>query len=225
MAGPRKQYFRRKKVCRFCVEKIDDIDYKDVRLLNAFISERGKITPRRMGWPTATSRSFENNLRRGTVCDLQGRRHFFRHCQERQGFRSIRRHHHHRGAGIRGFADARHQRNFPQEGGADFFRRLARTAMPENMVFVTAIGTDKDAHILDYAQNRHLGLVEHGDAFAGVDQGYVLRRGDDHRAFERRALGDGRPPQRASGLGARYARSRSIHCSRSGLLSKLEMSA
>jgi len=48
MAGPRKQYFRRKKVCRFCVEKIDDVDYKDVRLLNAFISERGKITPRRI---------------------------------------------------------------------------------------------------------------------------------------------------------------------------------
>lgn len=44
----RKQYFRRKKVCRFCVEKIDDIDYKDVRLISAFISERGKIIPRRI---------------------------------------------------------------------------------------------------------------------------------------------------------------------------------
>jgi small subunit ribosomal protein S18 len=48
VAGTKKPYFRRKKVCRFCVEKIDDIDYKDVRLLNAFISERGKITPRRI---------------------------------------------------------------------------------------------------------------------------------------------------------------------------------
>src|SRR6266478_5538339 len=44
----KKQYFRRKKLCRFCVEKIDDINYKDVRLLNSFISERGKITPRRI---------------------------------------------------------------------------------------------------------------------------------------------------------------------------------
>lgn len=44
----RKQYFRRKKVCRFCVEKIDDINYKDVRLLSAFTSERGKIVPRRI---------------------------------------------------------------------------------------------------------------------------------------------------------------------------------
>ncbi len=48
IAGTKKQYFRRKKMCRFCVEKIDDIDYKDVRLLNAFISERGRITPRRI---------------------------------------------------------------------------------------------------------------------------------------------------------------------------------
>src|SRR5579862_6832766 len=44
----KKQYFRRKKVCRFCVEKIDDINYKDVKLLTSFISERGKITPRRI---------------------------------------------------------------------------------------------------------------------------------------------------------------------------------
>src|SRR5260370_19607336 len=44
----KKQYFQRKKVCRFCVEKIDDINYKDVRMLSSFISERGKITPRRI---------------------------------------------------------------------------------------------------------------------------------------------------------------------------------
>ncbi len=44
----RKQYFRRKKVCRFCVEKVDDINYKDVRMLSSFITERGKIIPRRL---------------------------------------------------------------------------------------------------------------------------------------------------------------------------------
>ena len=48
VATQKKQYFRRKKVCRFCVEKIDDINYKDVRLLMSFISERGKIVPRRI---------------------------------------------------------------------------------------------------------------------------------------------------------------------------------
>jgi len=47
-ATGRKPYFRRKKVCRFCVEKIDDINYKDAKLLSAFISERGKIAPRRV---------------------------------------------------------------------------------------------------------------------------------------------------------------------------------
>ena len=46
--GGKKQFFRRKKMCRFCVDKIDDINYKEVRLLNAFMSERGKITPRRI---------------------------------------------------------------------------------------------------------------------------------------------------------------------------------
>ena len=46
--GPRKQYFRRKKVCKFCVEKIDDINYKDVKLVSSFIAERGRIMPRRI---------------------------------------------------------------------------------------------------------------------------------------------------------------------------------
>lgn len=45
---PRRQYFRRRKVCKFCQEKIDFIDYKDVRLVGEFVSERGKILPRRL---------------------------------------------------------------------------------------------------------------------------------------------------------------------------------
>ena len=48
IVSQKKQYFRRKKVCRFCVEKIDDVNYKDVRLLSSFTSDRGKITPRRI---------------------------------------------------------------------------------------------------------------------------------------------------------------------------------
>ncbi len=47
-SGPRKQYFRRRKVCKFCDEKIDVIDYKDVKLIGQFVSERGKILPRRL---------------------------------------------------------------------------------------------------------------------------------------------------------------------------------
>lgn len=42
--------FRRpkKKVCSFCVEKVNHVDYKDVRKLSKFITERGKILPRRV---------------------------------------------------------------------------------------------------------------------------------------------------------------------------------
>jgi small subunit ribosomal protein S18 len=43
-----RKYFRRKKVCKFCVEKIESINYKDVRLLSGFVAESGKITPRRL---------------------------------------------------------------------------------------------------------------------------------------------------------------------------------
>lgn len=44
----RKQFYRRRKVCKFCEEKIDAVDYKETRLLGQFISERGKILPRRL---------------------------------------------------------------------------------------------------------------------------------------------------------------------------------
>jgi small subunit ribosomal protein S18 len=43
-----RKFFRRKKVCKFCVEKIDAIPYRDVRLLQQFVAERGKIVPRRL---------------------------------------------------------------------------------------------------------------------------------------------------------------------------------
>lgn len=46
--GGGRKFFRRKKVCKFCVEKIDQISYRDVRLLQQFVAERGKITPRRL---------------------------------------------------------------------------------------------------------------------------------------------------------------------------------
>lgn len=43
-----KQFYRRRKVCKFCVEKIDSINYKDVKLLSQFVPERAKILPRRI---------------------------------------------------------------------------------------------------------------------------------------------------------------------------------
>jgi small subunit ribosomal protein S18 len=47
--GPRKKRpFQRRKVCRFCAEKNLSIDYKEPRTLRYFISERGKIVPRRI---------------------------------------------------------------------------------------------------------------------------------------------------------------------------------
>jgi len=57
--GPKKQFFRRRKVCKFCEESIDFIDYKDARLVGGFISERGKILPRRL---TGTCSTHQRSL-------------------------------------------------------------------------------------------------------------------------------------------------------------------
>ncbi len=47
MAMPQKR-FQRRKFCRFCSEKTPFIDYKDLRLLRSYLTERGKILSRRM---------------------------------------------------------------------------------------------------------------------------------------------------------------------------------
>ena len=44
----RRPMFRRRKVCKFCADKIDDINYKDVKLLASFVPERAKVLPRRI---------------------------------------------------------------------------------------------------------------------------------------------------------------------------------
>ena len=59
--GGNRKFFRRKKVCKFTVEKIDSISYRDVRLLQQFVSDRGKIIPRRL---TGTSAPFQRKLTR-----------------------------------------------------------------------------------------------------------------------------------------------------------------
>ncbi|EUJ31000.1 30S ribosomal protein S18 [Listeria floridensis FSL S10-1187] len=59
MAGGRRGGRRRKKVCYFTANGITHIDYKDVELLKKFISERGKILPRRV---TGTSAKYQRKL-------------------------------------------------------------------------------------------------------------------------------------------------------------------
>ena len=58
-AGGRPQRRGRKKVCSFCVDRIEHIDYKDVELLKRFVSANGKIIPRRV---TGTSAKYQRML-------------------------------------------------------------------------------------------------------------------------------------------------------------------
>ena len=59
--------FKRKKFCRFTVEKVDQIDYKDIDTLRDFIGENGKITPARL---TGTRAFFQRQL---TTCIKRAR--------------------------------------------------------------------------------------------------------------------------------------------------------
>jgi len=61
----RRTFFRRRRVCKFCAEKIDHIGYKDVKLLTPFIPERGKIQPRRISGTCAThQRALQTAIKR-----------------------------------------------------------------------------------------------------------------------------------------------------------------
>ena len=52
-------HFRRKKICYFSANKIDEVDYKDVNLLKKFVTENGKIVPSRI---TGTKARYQRRL-------------------------------------------------------------------------------------------------------------------------------------------------------------------
>ena len=61
----------RRKVCRFCAEKIEYIDYKDLKTLQQFIPERGKILPRRISGTCALhQRKLQNAIKRARIAAL-----------------------------------------------------------------------------------------------------------------------------------------------------------
>ncbi len=68
----RRFYFsRRKKVCKFCEEKIDEIDYKDVKLLKQFVRDRGRIMPRRLsGTCTVHQKKLKRAIKRARMLAL-----------------------------------------------------------------------------------------------------------------------------------------------------------
>ena len=69
--GKKKFFYRRKRVCKFCVEKIEYIDFKDIKTLQQFIPERGKILPRRISGTCALhQRKLQNAIKRARIAAL-----------------------------------------------------------------------------------------------------------------------------------------------------------
>lgn len=69
--APRANNRRRRKVCMFCEDKIDHIDYKDTVRLKKYVSERGKILPRRISGACAKhQRQLTTAIKRARVVAL-----------------------------------------------------------------------------------------------------------------------------------------------------------
>ena len=69
--GKKKFFYRRKRVCKFCVEKLEYIDYKDLKTLQQFIPERGKILPRRISGTCALhQRKLQSAIKRARIAAL-----------------------------------------------------------------------------------------------------------------------------------------------------------
>jgi small subunit ribosomal protein S18 len=67
----KRRRFGRRKVCKFCVDKVGLVDFKDVRRLRSFVSERGKITPRRISGSCARhQRQLTRAIRRARTVAL-----------------------------------------------------------------------------------------------------------------------------------------------------------
>ena len=69
-----------------------------------------------------------------------------------------------------------------------FGRHATPAVLAKNVLGVSALAAHVHSHVFHQAQNRHAHFFEHADAFAGIDQGDVLRCGDDDRASQRHAL-------------------------------------
>ena len=67
----KRRRFGRRKVCKFCIEKLTSVDYKDLRHLRSFASDRGKIIPRRISGNCARhQRQLTNAIKRARTVAL-----------------------------------------------------------------------------------------------------------------------------------------------------------
>ncbi len=67
----KRSFSRKRKICKFCADKIDFIDYKDIKLIGSFVPERGKILPRRISGTCAPhQRELQKAIKRARAIAL-----------------------------------------------------------------------------------------------------------------------------------------------------------
>lgn len=71
MAETKNSFYRHRKSCQFCAQEVTEIDYKDVKLLTHFITERGKMVPSRVSATCAKhQRSLSKAIKRARFLAL-----------------------------------------------------------------------------------------------------------------------------------------------------------
>ncbi len=81
------------------------------------------------------------------------------------------------------------ERNSTKERHAQLGRFFFGTTMTENIGALTAMRADKGAHVFDNPEDRHIHVLKHFEAFAGINQRQILRGGNDNRTGNRHLLG------------------------------------
>ena len=92
---------------------------------------------------------------------------------------------------VAAFADGEFDGDLGEEGDAEAFGFMLAAAFAEDVVDVAVVRADEVAHVFDEADDGDVHFGEHGSGFAGVDEGDLLRGGDDDGAVEGDGLDNG----------------------------------
>lgn len=92
---------------------------------------------------------------------------------------------------VAGFADGHLDGDLAEEGDAEALGFMLAAAFAKDGVALAIAGAEEVAHVFNDAEDWDVDLLEHGDGLARVDEGDLLRSGDDDGSIERDGLHDG----------------------------------
>ena len=196
--GQRRPMFRRRKVCKFCADKIDDINYKDVKLLGAFVPERGKILPRRISGTCAMhQRKLQTAIKRARQIAglVRGERSEIENFMAERKAHALAERERGAGVGVRSAEIGRGKHGVAREQIAVIIPIPALRIIDANTArHVERVRTQRSAALRE-RRNRDAAKIEVDEMARTVEHDAVRGRGFEggRRIEHRRGRGPGRP--------------------------------